>query len=409
MDRHQMQRTRLLELALLIFLILASNNLGAQLLSPAIGPSLSFEAAFTYPGQTLDPESEVNLEISLRNTGLKGDTYLIEVTQAPSDWSYELNRYSSIITGIFLPGEENAIINLTAYPPQTEDDTVLLPEGKYLFSIKVTSLQSGDAVESTTTLTVQPSKTNLDIITLSTSYPEIGGPSDGRFAFTLDIRNNGPDEARVNLAAEVPPDWEYSFKPGYEDKQISTIQVPRGQSRSVTLDLTPAYQADPESYPVRVMAETPLGSAEQRLTVNLSGTYKIRAGTLNDLLSTSTVAGTPVTLNLYVINEGSATQKEVTFLSVKPENWEVTFEPESLHNLPPRGRPEQVNMTITPGPGSLVGDYGVGLSVQGERTQSALDFRVTVKASSTWAWLGAIIIVLVVAALAFTFRRLGRR
>jgi uncharacterized membrane protein len=395
-------------LVLSLGLLMAAEPLVCQLLSPGLMSQEAFEAAFTYPGQTIDPEGEVSLEISLRNTGLKGDTFLVEVTEVPEGWTYELTRYSMVLTGIFLAGEENAILNLSAFPPGTEEGG-RLPEGEYPFAIKVTSQSTGKTIDSSTLLEIHSRQSSLESLTISTSYPEIGGPSDGRFAFTLDIKNNGPDEARVNLAAEVPPNWEYSFKPGYEDKQISTIQVPRGQNRSITLDLTPAYQAEAGSYPVRVMAETAGGTAEVSLTINLTGTHKLRVGTLNDLLSTSTEAGQPVTLSLYVLNEGSATQKEITFLAVKPDNWEIIFEPDKLQNLAPRGRPVQVDMTITPSSGSLVGDYGVGLNVEGEKTQSALDFRVTVKAGSTWAWVGAIIIILVVLALALTFRRLGRR
>jgi uncharacterized membrane protein len=66
-------------------------------------------------------------------------------------------------------------------------------------------------------------------------------------------------------------------------------------------------------------------------------------------------------------------------------------------------------MTITPAEGALVGDYALGVSVQGEKTQAALDFRVTVKAGSAMAWLGAALVALVVVGLAWTFRRLGRR
>ena len=116
-----------------------------------------------------------------------------------------------------------------------------------------------------------------------------------------------------------------------------------------------------------------------------------------------------MTISLFVLNEGSATQKEVDFITVKPDNWEVSFNPPNLQNLPPRGRPVQVDMTIVPAEGSLVGDYGVSLSVEGEKSQSNLDFRITVKAGSAWAWIGALIIILVVVALSFTFRRLGRR
>jgi uncharacterized membrane protein len=114
-------------------------------------------------------------------------------------------------------------------------------------------------------------------------------------------------------------------------------------------------------------------------------------------------------VTLFVVNEGSAPQREISFLAVKPDNWEVTFSPERLSGLEPRSNPVQVEMTITPAPNALVGDYGLGLSVQGEKSQASLDFRVSVRAGSTWTWLGAVLIVLAVAGLALAFLRLGRR
>jgi uncharacterized membrane protein len=66
-------------------------------------------------------------------------------------------------------------------------------------------------------------------------------------------------------------------------------------------------------------------------------------------------------------------------------------------------------MTITPAEGALVGDYALGVSVQGERSQAALDFRITVKAGSAMAWLGAALVALVIIGLSISFRRLGRR
>ncbi|MDR1166967.1 MAG: hypothetical protein LBO66_14065 [Deltaproteobacteria bacterium] len=395
-------------LALFLLALLFSPALAkAQLSAASLLGSDSFEASFTYLGETIGPEGEVSLEITLRNTGTKGDAFRVEITESPAEWTTELTRYNSVLEGIFVAGEESATLNLEAFPPGEPGSP--LPEGEYPFAIKVTSQNTEKTVESRTVIKIASRKSSQEVLTLSTSYPEIGGPSDGRFAFSLDVKNNGPEEAKVNLAAEIPQDWEYSFKPGYEEKQISSIQVPRGQSRTVTLDVTPAYMAEVGSYPIRALAETTLGATEVSLTVNLTGTYKIRAGTLNELLSTSTEVGKPVTLSIYVLNEGSASQKDISFIAVKPENWEVTFEPESVRDLEPMGRPVPVEMTITPPPNALVGDYGVGLSVEGEKAQSALDFRVTVKAGGGWAWVGGIIIVIVVAALAWTFRRLGRR
>jgi uncharacterized membrane protein len=393
---------------LAIFLALAVQTTAVQLASaqPAVTMAYDFTAAFTYSGQTLSPDAEISLEVSLANSGFRGDVFDFEITEAPEGWTTEITRFGQAFTGIYLGGEERASLNLLAWPPQSGEK---IPEGEYDLAFKVVSRSGGKTIESKTKLKVANRLKSPQALLVSTSYPEISGPSDGRFAFSLDIKNNAAEDTLVNLIAEVPTGWESSFKPGYEDKQISSIQVPKSQSRSVTLDVTPAYQAAVGTYPVKVKTETPAGTATADLIVHLTGTYKTRVVTANDLLSMATEVGKPVTVSLYVINEGSASQKEITFMAVKPDNWRVEFKPEKLTDVPGRGDPVLVEMTVTPAPNSLVGDYGLGVSFQGEKTQSALDFRVTVRAGQTWTFVGAGLILLAVAALALAFRTLGRR
>jgi uncharacterized membrane protein len=374
--------------------------------SAAVTMAYDFAAAFTYSGQTINPDSEISLEITLQNTGFRGDTFDFEITEAPEGWITEITRFGSAFTGIFLAGEERASLNLLAWPPTGQDS---VPEGEYPLAFKATSRAGGKSYTARTTLKVANRRKSPQALSITTSYPEISGPSDGRFAFSLDIKNNAAEDALVNLIANVPQGWEASFKPGYEEKQISSIQVPKSQSRSVTLDLNPVYQAEAGAYPISVKAETPAGTAVSELTVNLTGTYKTRVVTANDLLSMATEVGKPVTVSLYVINEGSANQKEITFMAVKPDNWRVEFKPEKLLDLPGRSDPALVEMTVTPAPNALVGDYGLGVSVQAEKSQNALDYRVTVRASSAWTWVGAALIIIVVVALALAFRKLGRR
>ncbi|MDR2443623.1 MAG: hypothetical protein LBE31_08900 [Deltaproteobacteria bacterium] len=395
-----------ISLAIVISIFTIRAALAQEHSTPFMAAPYDLEAAFVYQGQVISPEDSIELEISLVNRGYKGETFNIEVTNAPSGWTTQIRRFNTILSGIYLVSEETAALTLAATPP---DYNGTIPLGNYDFTIKISGLISGKTVECQTTLLVTDSKISREALTLTTSYPEIFGPSDGRFSFSLEIRNNSPEDALVNLTAQAPKDWDASFKPGYEDKQISSIQVPKGQSRTVSLDLTPAFQAEAGSYQVKVKAEQPSGSAETELTVNLTGTYKIRALTTNELLSLTAEVGRPVTVSIFVINDGSANQQKISFLAVKPDNWEVTFSPQTIGDLPPRSNPVEVSMTVTPAPNALVGDYALGLNVQGEKAQSALDFRVTVKASTTMAWLGAALIILAVAALAWTFRRLGRR
>ena len=107
-------------------------------------------------------------------------------------------------------------------------------------------------------------------------------------------------------------------------------------------------------------------------------------------------------------NNGSAVNRNITFSSFKPENWETTFKPEKIEALAP-GEMKQIEVTIKPAAQSLVGDYSVGIMTNGEKSDKTVEMRVTVKASSAWGWIGIGIILLVIAGLSTLFIRLGRR
>jgi uncharacterized membrane protein len=109
-----------------------------------------------------------------------------------------------------------------------------------------------------------------------------------------------------------------------------------------------------------------------------------------------------------VKNTGSATHNSVRFLSFKPEIWKVEFKPEKIETFAP-GELKQVEVTITPAEEALVGDYSVGMAVEGEKATKNLELRVTVRTSTAWGGIGIGIIVLVVAGLLTIFFRFGRR
>jgi uncharacterized membrane protein len=149
--------------------------------------------------------------------------------------------------------------------------------------------------------------------------------------------------------------------------------------------------------------------AEVKLTVVLTGIYKLDAGTPTGLLSLEAVTGKAAIMSLFVKNTGSAVNRNISFNSFKPENWKVEFKPEKIDALEPNAL-KQVEVTITPAAQALVGDYSVGLSVEGEKGSSkTVEIRVAVKTSAAWGWVGIVIIVVVIAGLAGLFLWLGRR
>jgi uncharacterized membrane protein len=118
--------------------------------------------------------------------------------------------------------------------------------------------------------------------------------------------------------------------------------------------------------------------------------------------------GKAANLSIYVKNTGSATNHDISFVSFKPENWKVSFKPERIDAIE-AGDFKQVEVTITPGEEALVGDYSTALNVKGEKASDDIEFRVTVKASTAWGWVGIGIIVFVISGLCGLFVYLGRR
>ena len=222
------------------------------------------------------------------------------------------------------------------------------------------------------------------------------------------MRNDTGQDATFNFRATAPPGWETSFKPAYESKQISSLQINANSSKTVEMEVTPPYRAEAGDYDFKVEVESPKARAEKSLQVVLTGTYGLKAGTPSGLLSLVTERGRKATVTLLVQNTGSAAQREVTFLSFKPENWKVEFKPEKLENLE-AGALKEVEVALTPAEQALVGDYSVSVQVNGEKANQDIELRVTIKAASAWGWIGVALIAGVIVVLAVTFRILGRR
>jgi uncharacterized membrane protein len=257
-------------------------------------------------------------------------------------------------------------------------------------------------------VTVQERTPGLDDIQITTSYPVLRGQTDARFEFSLEVLNKIEVDRTFNLAAIGPEKWEINFKPSYEAKQISSIRIRGGQSQNIAVEVSPPREARSGEYPILVRVSSGEKKAEVKLTVALTGIYKLDAGTPTGILSLEAVAGKPANFSLFVKNTGSAINRNVTFSSFKPENWEVTFKPEKIEALEPEAL-KQVEVTVKPAAQALVGDYSVGCLVNGEKSDKTVEIRVTVRASTAWGWVGIGVIIFVIAGLSALFIWLGRR
>jgi uncharacterized membrane protein len=360
--------------------------------------------ALEYTGVVVSEGEDVTIDVKVTNRGRQDENIDLMLTSIPKGWNAWIKTYNFGVTGVHVASDKSKSLTLRA-----EQQKGVEP-GKYTFGIKAQTADSRFTSTSQMVITVKGKKEEKEKkgINIITSYPVLSGPTGGKFGFSLEVENKLDKDGIFNLTAQGPENWDINFKPAYEEKFISSLRLKAGQSQTVAVEVKPYPWEKPGQYPILVRVSSPQAKEESALSVILTGTYKLDAGTANGLLSLDALKGKPASLSFYIKNSGSAVLNSMQFLSFKPENWKVEFRPEKLDTLAP-GEMKQVEVSITPTEEALVGDYSVGITAEAGKISKTLEFRVTVNASTAWGWIGIGIIVLVVAGLVSLFIRLGRR
>ncbi|MBU1053003.1 MAG: hypothetical protein KKC46_04135 [Proteobacteria bacterium] len=348
---------------------------------------------------------KINMNVFFRNYGKSDENLDVQLINKYKKWKVSLTTFSFYITGVHIPsGNEKSVIF------EAEADRDIKP-GKYEFPIKAQTQDGKFKLSEIIEIEVLTEKSEIDKsrgIKLTSSYPEVKGTPDSTFKFAIDIDSTIVDDTILDLSAEGPEGWNINFKPSYEDNYISSLRIKVNERRTLNVEVRPSPNAKAGRYPINVIIKTPNSRLETPLTVILTGTYSLDVRTAGGLLSLDAKQGKPSNISFYIKNTGSAENRDIKFMTFKPENWKVEFKPEKIDMIEP-GDMKQVEMTITPYEDALVGDYSVSVDVVGEKVKKNLEFRTTVKVSTAWGWIGIGIIVLVIAGLFGLFRRFGRR
>jgi uncharacterized membrane protein len=271
---------------------------------------------------------------------------------------------------------------------------------------------SAEDTTATATATATPEpppelKLNCDIPT----YSDNSGSS---FNFSVGISYSGNTTVTVNLSAAAPQGW-YSLIM-YSSKEVSSLPMgpmmyssPDSKSISVTMYPNSGNSPDVGQYKLTLTASTGDLSKSIDLTAVVKAKYQFSMSTDSGKLSTTATAGKENSYSFNLKNEGSVTLENINLNVSKPENWEVTFVPDKVSSIG-AGQTQKVDVKFKPPSGKTVaGDYIITLRSSNEHVASSMDVRVTVETSSMWGVISIIIIVVVIAGLAFLFLRLGRR
>jgi uncharacterized membrane protein len=389
-------------LVILICCFILPSFILAQEEKKDLRPERSIAVYTEYSGVTISKGETVKMDLTLENKGRTDETIDVKISTIPKGWKALLKGASYVVTGMYVPNGKSKNLSLSLEPEKTVDP------GTYGFQFDAQSADGKFTSIHKLTVVVQERMPGTEDLQVTTSYPVLRGQTDATFEFSIEVMNKLESERTVNLAAIVPEKWDVNFKPSYETKLISSFVIKGGQSQNVAVQVNPPKDASPGEYPILVRVSSGDKKAEVKLMVALTGIYKLDAGTPTGILSLEAVAGKTANFSIFVKNTGSAVNRNITFSSFKPENWEVTFKPEKVDTLDP-GALKQVEVTVKPGAQALVGDYSVGVMINGEKSDKTIEMRVTVKASTAWGWIGIGVIIIVIAGLSALFIWLGRR
>ena len=368
-------------------------------------PARSISMAAEYPGVVVPPEENVSMDIVFHNQGKSDETVDVWISEIPKGWKAKIKTYRYSVTGVYVPGGEDKSLTFEAEPGKD------VSPGKYNFRVEAKTVDGQFKMEQNILVDVTSAeeKSTADRgVKMTTSYPEISGASDATFEFSVDVDSKLDKDAVFDLFASGPKNWDINFKPAYESKYITSLRLKSNQNQSIAVEVKPPPMTEAGKYPINVRVSSGDAKGEIQLAVVLTGTYSLEVGTPSGLLSLDARQGKTANMSFYVKNTGSAANHNIKFMSFKPENWKVEFNPETIDVINP-GDLKQVELSITPYEDALVGDYSVSVNVEGEKASKIIEFRTTVKASAAWGWIGIRIIVVVIAGLFGTFRWLGRR
>lgn len=250
---------------------------------------------------------------------------------------------------------------------------------------------------------------------LESKFPVLSGEATDTFQGEVEIKYSGEVRKRFDLTFTTPKDWIAQAVSSYPEKQIAAVELgPAAEypvTEKITVKFAPIYLEAAEPGEHKITLEVKSGELKKSidLTAKITAKYKMSITTETGKLNTEATAGKESTFTIKVENEGTVPLDDITFSASKPEGWTISFKPEKVDTIEPfLDKPVDVIIKAPSGK-TIAGDYMITINAESKKAKADAQIRVTVLTPSIWGWVGIIIVLVVIAALAVIFRQLGRR
>jgi uncharacterized membrane protein len=365
----------------------------------------SFNLIISYTDVTVGPGQDFEMDAEVVNRRKDPVHVLLETQSAPKGWEVGFHsRFPSFpIRAAMVQGKKSNTLEFKAKVPDK------IEAGNYEVMIVAKDKAGTTTQKNKVIFRVSSEKVETGGLKMESQYPVLSGATNQIFKFSIELKNEADKPLTTALAAQAPPGWRVRIKPQFEETQISSIALKKDSSETLSLEITPPVTAKAGDFPVTIRARSGPFEAESQLKITLTGTYDLKVGTPPPgNLNKSIIAGEKSEVVFLVGNAGSAALRNLSFLSTKPENWTVKFEPDKIDSLEV-GEVREVKTEILAPKRTIAGDYLFTVTSNSPDVNKSIEYRATVSTPTVWGWVGFMIVVLVVLALGGVFVRLGRR
>ena len=380
-------REKLFNVVLFTFIGLITFGSHAAQASDSVTLYTPYTKIFVSPGESID------YSIDVINNSKEIQNKEISITGIPRGWTYTLTSGGYKISRIaVLPGEKKNLSLKVDIPYQVN-------KGNFRFKV-----MAEDSVSLPLIITI--SEKGSYETELTTDQPNMEGSSTSTFTFKATLKNRTAEQQLYALTAEVARGWNVTFKADY--KQVTSVELPANTTKDITVEIVAPSQVEAATYQIPISAKTNSTSASLPLEVVITGSYSMELTTPTGLLSSNIIAGDEKKIELVVRNTGSSLLSGIDLSASTPSNWNVAFEPKKIDKLL-SGKDERVFATVKADKRAVPGDYVLNMESKTPETTAKAVFRMSVKTSMLWGWIGVLIIIVALGSVYYLFRKYGRR
>ena len=379
-----LQKSNLVKLSLLLIALLSVNFTKAE---DGIKLYTPYEKIVVPPGES------ITYNIEIKNHGSTTNDAEILVSGLPRSWNYtiKIDGYS-VMKLLLQPGaKKNAtlVVNVPLKVNKGNYNFKVLARGKDELPLSINVSEKG----------VYKTEFTSDQINMQ-------GNSKSAFNFSAKLKNQTAENQVYSLMADAPLGWQVIFKPNHQ--QATAVEVAPNATSGITIEVKPPYNVKAGNYKIPVQASNRNTTADIELEVVITGTYDLELSTPTGLLSSNITAGKEQSIDLKLTNIGTADLENIRLTASRPKSWDVTFSSDTISNLKP-GVSTIVTAKIKAYERAIPGDYLTTIEAKTSEVSANASFRISVKTSLLWGWLGIVIVLGCVGLIYWLFKKYGRR